>query len=308
MKQCDPSNDILVSVLCITYNHEDFIADCLDGILMQETDFKYEIIVHDDASTDRTRLIIEKYYKQHPSVITPIFQNENQFKNIGGQIVLTAFSKAKGRIIAYCEGDDRWTDKAKLQHQVEYLTANPDCAGCFHRTRLINARGTVVAQEYFLPTQDKYSLADCILKLSSPYSTCSLVFKRVALEAVPIWLRNNLTDMFLEFQIARYGNMGFVDRNMADYRSHRGGVWTSRSDVSQIVELAHRYKTLLESTQFSTEFRSELQTRLDYHLAQLCTRTSYNRLLRRSRLRLAVGATLRAIYRLFNRTLGGRSA
>ena len=120
------SSEPLVSIDCITYNHEAYIRAALDGFLMQKTDFSFEILVHDDASTDQTANIIRNYEKKYPGIIIPIYQKENQFSkniNIARQY---QFPRARGRYIAICEGDDYWTDPYKLKKQVDFLETNSD--------------------------------------------------------------------------------------------------------------------------------------------------------------------------------------
>lgn len=115
-----------VSICCITYNHEKYIEDCLVGFLIQKTDFPYEILIHDDASTDRTADIIRRYEVAYPSIIKPVYQVENQYSKGNRPNQCFNFPRAKGEYIAFCEGDDYWTDPLKLQLQVEYLDAHTD--------------------------------------------------------------------------------------------------------------------------------------------------------------------------------------
>jgi glycosyltransferase involved in cell wall biosynthesis len=116
---------IMVSIICTTYNHEAYIAKALDGFLMQQTNFPIEIIVHDDASTDNTATIIRQYEAKYPHLLVCIYQKENQYfkRDIWNEIV---FPAACGKYVALCEGDDYWTDPLKLQKQVAFLEKNPD--------------------------------------------------------------------------------------------------------------------------------------------------------------------------------------
>lgn len=104
------NSEIQVSIICITYNHENYIEDAIKGFLMQETSFSYEILIHDDASTDHTVQIIQKYVKQYPSLIRPIYQSENQYSKGINILSEYIYPQAKGKYIALCEGDDYWTD------------------------------------------------------------------------------------------------------------------------------------------------------------------------------------------------------
>src|SRR3989304_1339440 len=128
----------LVSICCITYNQGRYIQDALDGFLMQKTTFPIEIIIHDDASVDKTTDIIKEYKKKHPNLITAIYQSENQYSNgVRGIAARFTFPKARGKYIALCEGDDYWTDPRKLQKQVDIMESDPAISFCFHSVKLI---------------------------------------------------------------------------------------------------------------------------------------------------------------------------
>ena len=125
-----------VSVICITYNHEAYIGQCLSSLVNQKVTFDYEIIIHDDASTDNTRSIIEKFSKEYPDVIKTIYETENQ--HLKKSCIDICFEISEGEYIAICEGDDFWTDSLKLQMQVENLERNRDVDLCFHKGRLFS--------------------------------------------------------------------------------------------------------------------------------------------------------------------------
>jgi len=115
-----------VSICCLAYNHEPYIRDCLDGFMIQQTNFDFEVLIHDDASTDKTAEIIREYEKKYPDIIKPIYQTENQYSKRVGITRVFQFPRARGKYIAMCEGDDYWTDPLKLQKQVDFLESNPD--------------------------------------------------------------------------------------------------------------------------------------------------------------------------------------
>ncbi len=126
-------NTPLVSICCITYNHAQFIRKCLDGFLMQQTDFPIEILIHDDCSTDGTTEIICEYEAKYPDLIFPLYEEENQYQQgKAAEIDFYNYRRARGKYIAYCEGDDYWTDPLKLQKQVDFMEANPEYSVCFH--------------------------------------------------------------------------------------------------------------------------------------------------------------------------------
>ena len=129
--------EIMVTIRCITYNHELYIRQCLDGFVMQKTNFRFIAIVHDDASTDGNADIIKEYAKKYPDIIHPILQTENQhskgFKEAKEMLINLCL---QSKYVAYCEGDDYWTDPLKLQKQFDFMEANPEYAACFHPARI----------------------------------------------------------------------------------------------------------------------------------------------------------------------------
>lgn len=121
MQNWNSENEPKVSICCITYNHEPYIRDALNGFLMQETDFSFEVLVDDDCSKDHTQDIIREYQQKYPNIIKPLLRD----KNVGSMINFSEnIKRANGKYIAFCEGDDYWTDPLKIQKQVNFLEAN----------------------------------------------------------------------------------------------------------------------------------------------------------------------------------------
>lgn len=128
------SQEIMVSVFCVTYNHREFIREALEGFVMQKTNFRFEVLIHDDASTDGTTEIVREYAEKCPDIFKPIYQTENQYSKgvrISNSILVP---KAVGKYFAWCEGDDRWTDPLKLQKQFDFMESHPEHSLCLHRT------------------------------------------------------------------------------------------------------------------------------------------------------------------------------
>ena len=126
--------EILVSVCTLTYNHEAYLRDTLEGILMQKVDFPMEILVNDDASTDGTRAILREYAEKYPDLIRPFYQDVNLYSQGKDLCLEVLYPAARGKYIALCEGDDYWTDPDKLQMQVDFLEAHPEYTACVHDT------------------------------------------------------------------------------------------------------------------------------------------------------------------------------
>lgn len=172
---------LLVSISCLTYNQERYIKDSIEGFLMQKTTFPFEIIIHDDASTDNTTNIIREYALKYPEIIFPIFQNENQYSkgiNPGYEYVIP---KCKGKYIAVCEGDDYWTDPYKLQRQVDFLENNPDY-GLVHTDvdkYFEKSNSTIKSnfKHYKVKHTEPVSVDD-IISYRHPFVTCTICFRR----------------------------------------------------------------------------------------------------------------------------------
>ena len=136
------NDNIEVSIYCLTYNHEKYIEQTLNGFINQKTSFKFEVIVHDDASTDNTTEIIKRFAAKYPNIIRPIYQKENQYSK--GTSIVETYISPNVRATKYygvCEGDDYWTDEFKLQKQYEYLEQHPECSLCVHNTKRISENG-----------------------------------------------------------------------------------------------------------------------------------------------------------------------
>ena len=140
--------EIGVSIVCLAYNAEKYIAQCLEGFLKQNCNFKYEIFVHDDASTDNTASIIQKYEKKYPESIHAIYQKENQYSKGVRIDYKYIYPYVKGKYIALCEGDDFWRDENKLQKQYDALEIHPECHMCIHRVQAVYEDGIKKDMQY----------------------------------------------------------------------------------------------------------------------------------------------------------------
>lgn len=234
----DGESDLpLVSVSCMTYNHAPYIRQCLDPILGQQTNFLFEIVIHDDASMDGTKEIIEEYVARYPGIIFPMFQEENQYsKGIRGIPSRFNYPRCRGRYIAICEGDDYWTDPYQLQKQVDFLETHDDYVMTYHDVDVVDEKGEVLQQESIQPRHKKdASKEDLILGRRVPM-TLTLCFRNVITAFPPE--KNKVTngDTFLISLLGHYGKgkwMGDVI-GKAMYRSHHGGVWSMVSSDDKL--------------------------------------------------------------------------
>lgn len=221
-----------VSVICHTFNHEPFIRQTLESILVQSRDFSIEIIIHDDASTDRTPQIIKEFIEDRVERFVPILQSENQFSQ-GRRPKRFTYPKAKGEFIALCEGDDYWTDPFKLQKQVNALRRYPNIDICVHSALQLSMR-TGRAKKRFNHGRREHIAppAKVIARHNQFAPTASILMRRKAALAMPEWWFYESPappagDVFIEFIVGRNGILYLPDA-MSVYRRGTSGSHTSR--------------------------------------------------------------------------------
>ncbi|MEA3259792.1 MAG: glycosyltransferase [Pseudomonadota bacterium] len=218
----------LVSVVCHTYNHERFVKDALNGFLMQETSFPFEIIVHDDASQDETQKIIKEYQARYPKIIKPILQTKNIFSK-GERPTMYSFPAARGKYIAFCEGDDFWIDTQKIQVQALFLEGNPDCAVCY--TDSIPFRDDEVIGTDFGGARKDLSSSE--LEKGPAIFTLTACFRNV-LDNPPELALVRYGDKFIWSRLGKHGNGKFLgDIQPSLYRVHSNGVHSSSSETEK---------------------------------------------------------------------------
>lgn len=220
----ESKKEILVSISCITYNHAPYIRQCLDGFLMQKTDFAFEVLIHDDCSTDGTTDIIKEYEAKYPNIIKPLYEEENQWiKGRRGSGVFN-FPRAQGKYIAMCEGDDYWTDPQKLQRQVDFLETNPDYSMCFHGAEVLNE--SVYPFSYKSLENREYSSDELFKDWIVP--TASMLFKREVLYSLVCDKRILNGDINLVLASANSGRVFGMSDKMSVYRVQSNGLTINR--------------------------------------------------------------------------------
>lgn len=214
-----------LSVYMTTYNHERYIEQAVTSVLAQETNFDYEIVIGEDCSTDRTRELLLALQQAHPAKIRLLLPEHN----LGPQRnFIATYQACTGDYVAYLEGDDFWTSTHKLQAQVDFLDAHPECAFCFHRALVL--REDAPAQQSLIPEQDFEEIAsiDVLFGQSNPIATCSVVARNHLIVAFPDWLIGlKLGDWPLHILNAQHGKLGYLPEVMASYRQHANSAWSS---------------------------------------------------------------------------------
>jgi len=229
----------LVSICCLAYNHAPYIRQCLDGFMMQKTDSPFEVLIHDDASTDGTADIIREYEAKYPDIIKPIYQTENQYSKGVGVTSVYQLPRAKGKYVAFCEGDDYWTDSNKLQKQVDFLETNPDFSICCHRYKIFNEDTKEWTPDLGHLLFDKnpegitfdneINFTKCWLT-----KTMTVVFRQAYLDLQILYEYKYTRDMHLFYHLLDNGKGYCMNYDAAVYRIHTGGVWSLKEKMGKL--------------------------------------------------------------------------
>lgn len=233
-----------VTILCTTYNHEKFICETLDGFVMQKTNFPFEAIVSDDCSTDNNPKIIMEYAEKYPEIIKPVLRE----KNIGiDKHFFELHGNVKSEYVALCEGDDYWTDPLKLQKQVDFLDAHPECSICFHPVKMFFDDNSI-PDTIFPPLDVMEQLGTNIFSIND-LMTCNFIQTNSVLyrwrfngeeKLGNIFPKDILPiDYFLHLLHAQRGKIGFIKDVMANYRRHSGGIWWECTSNPEAHHLRH---------------------------------------------------------------------
>lgn len=257
-----------VSVFCTAYNHEKYIGKALRSMIEQVTDFKYEIIVHDDASTDGTKNIIEQYYEEYPDTIVPIFQTENKYSRNIPIIRSIMLPISKGRYIAFCEGDDYWCDKYKLQKQFDIMEANPSYVMCTHAYGTVVANTEKLMYEVHSMENDGLLNARFIIDNQNPPHTSTFFMKRSVLTDAPDFFYNvGVGDYPYRVYSVLNGGIYYTDHMMSCYRRFADNSWTYTAlNNGKLIEHSQRMISFVRQVdQYSNEkYHNSILKRIDY--------------------------------------------
>lgn len=239
----------LVSITCTAYNHEKFIRDTIEGFLMQKTTFPFEILIHDDASTDNTAEIIKEYELKYPDLIKPIYQKENQLSK-GISITLNyTLPRAKGKYIAMCEGDDFWTDPDKLQKQIDFLESNSDYSLCVGGYKSVNVHTKEEEEVIKIPNgvikdNEGYTFTLSDTRNNWITKTLTLVFRNKSEILKQLGQYKLIRDVHLIYHILKTGKGYYFTEVMGTYRIHKGGIFSMRNKDSKLIKHYQIYKEL----------------------------------------------------------------
>ena len=256
----------LVSVCVQTYNQEDYIGQCLDGIVMQETNFDFEIIVGEDDSSDRTRAICKTYQEKYPELIRLFLRKRKDAIFINGHPTgrfnfVNNLKSSKGKYIAICEGDDYWTDPKKLQKQVDFLEANEDFGICFHRVQVLFQKTMTIEEDTITRKVNAVSTMEELAKgnfIHTPSVMITNDFK------IPKWfLKSPTGDWTLYMLVLKGRKIKKLTDTMTVYRKHDKGIWSGKTEYQNMVATLNTFSLVHDNVPMSDEAKANLKERID---------------------------------------------
>ena len=246
-----------VSVAMVTYNHEKFVIQAVESVLMQTTNFPYEIVIGEDCSPDETRDRVLELQSRHPSRIRVILAD----RNTGGMDnFVRTYQACRGEYVALLDGDDYWTDPRKLQIQVDFLESHPGHAFCFHNvTKIYDDERRAPGLYCSIVGEQTFTLSDLLARNFIP--TCSVMARNRLIKDFPDWFRLlNLADWPLHVLNAHHGDIGYLNEVMAVYRVHGGSVWSGAAKIDRLLDQVAVYKAFSEH--LDAKYGSAIRTAL----------------------------------------------
>lgn len=248
--------DTMVSVICTAYNHERYIRKTLQSFIDQKTSFKIEVLVNDDASTDKTADIIREFEDKYPEIIKPIYQTENQYSQDIDILREILLPRAKGKYIAFCEGDDYWIDPLKLQKQIDYMEAHPRCTLCVHNAMMINEQGKPIGRDIVSRKSRGISIEEVLT--TGVYPTASVVTQRRLCKEFPDYFDIFTLDSIWQMYFASEGEVYCFAEDMSAYRVNALDSWTSKynsAPAEQRIPIVELHIKVRKAFDKSTNYR-----------------------------------------------------
>ncbi len=255
--------EMMVSITCVAFNHEYCIEETMDSFLMQETNFPFEIIINDDVSTDRTVEILKDYEIKFPNIVKPVYQSKNQFSQ-GINTMALLFPKVTGKYVAFCDGDDYWTDKDKLSIQVAEMEKHPEIDMSFHSDRKLVGSQQQDIQLKHADGNKMFSAEEMILGGGNFCPTASLMFTNRLLPSLPDWFYKAIPGDFVGQIMGSVRNGAlYIDRCMSIYRVGVETSWTvsesqENSEKRKLSLLNFNEKLTLINNTFDKRFQKEV--------------------------------------------------
>ena len=229
--------DYKLSVRLMTYNHERHIAQAIESVLNQKTNFPVELVIGDDNSTDQNLQIIQQY-KDTTNVTIRVLdrKNNNRYNELRRKHkriynFVDILNNCNGQYIALLDGDDYWTDPFKLQKQINFLEQNKDFALCFHAVKIVDETNTSNIETPLYLNRPEITTIEDLCQGNYIY-TASSVFRNGLIKEFPTWYyKCSIGDWPLYLMIAEHGKIKFINEEMAVYRKHGGGIWSQRGTV-----------------------------------------------------------------------------
>lgn len=265
LQEVNDPRPLMVTIRCITYNHEPYIRQCLEGFVMQKTNFKFEAIVHDDASTDGTASIIREYAEKYPEIIKPIYETENQYSKGDGSLKRIMDEHTHGKYVAMCEGDDYWTDPLKLQRQVDFLESHSDYSMCFHNAFMFMQDSFKVKLFTDYIKDADLTPYDAIHRWIVP--TASILVRKHILVEYPEWVpRIYSGDYTLIIVCMYFGKVRYLNSISSVYRYCLTGGSASAIYVQKSIFVTQEHIRLLEGIDKASkvDFYEVLQSRIHF--------------------------------------------
>ncbi|MCH5270282.1 MAG: glycosyltransferase [Lachnospiraceae bacterium] len=269
-------SEIEVSIICVTFNQADYIRDTLEGFLMQKTDFAYEILIHDDVSTDGTVEVLREYQQKYPDKIKLVLEVENQYSkgvDITKDIMLPY---VRGRYIAYCEGDDYWIYSGKLQAQYDLLEAHPEISLCYHNAVVYDEDKDELTLNVIKHKSGYITDADTVFPSKGWYPTASSFYRTEYMEDYPN-LHAPTGDEGMRCYMACCGKLYFINQAWSVYRKNSNGAWNAKFvndrkiadryiiDLIQFMKNYNEYSAGRFEKYFYKRFRHSLIFYIDKH-------------------------------------------
>jgi len=257
--------DVLVSIVCITYNHEHYIADAIKGFLLQETSFPFEIVIHDDASTDATAGIIRRFAASYPTLIRPIYSPINKYSENPHRPFADGVKASVGAYLAFCEGDDYWCDPQKLKVQVDAMGSDENVLLCFHpaHSMMGDHLERICSDECY--DIKLISARSIIADGGGACPSASSMFKRAALENLPDWFQDvPVGDYYLQSLAASIAGAIRISEPMSVYRKSAEGSFTARLDRKSSNErVDHAFARIESNDHLAEEIDSKFKRAVD---------------------------------------------